>query len=106
MNKFIDEYTIDCTKEQIDKAIKLGARIKFEDDELTCNSYPIYPTAEQMIGWLETQGFRFEVEYCTMYCIMVHINNTYICNPICTNSRKEATLAAIDATLEYLSNNK
>lgn len=124
MNKSINEYTIRCTVEQAKKALELGASIEFEQtiihDWSTGKPVPypdiaidkdgepilIKPTSEQMIGWLETKGFRFEVEYCTMYCMMVHINDTYICNPICAYSRPEATLAAIDAALDYLSNNK
>lgn len=120
----MNRYTIYCTIEQTRKALELGAPIEFEqtfrynwkngkrepypDIAVDKNGEPIFilPTIEQMIGWLEEKGFRFEVEYCTMYCMMVHINNTYICNPICANSRKEVTLATIDVALNYLMNNK
>lgn len=123
----MDEYTIPCTKEQIEKALELGAPIKspnveigfFEDWEMViCNvmiindNYYYIPTAEEMIGWLETQEAfdSIEIEYCKDYKIWLY--------RICTSkeddctfkslfpSRKEATLAAIDAALDYLSNNK
>ena len=78
------------------------------------STYYVIPTAEQMIGWLEEQK--------TIHSINV-IGNDYNCDwkyGINLNmpdgydylgkegyhSRKEATLAAIDAALGYLSNNK
>lgn len=66
------------------------------------------PTAEQMIGWLEKQGlweiqitrkWRYNGWYFYLYNSMgddlVDFETTYL-------SRKEVTLAAIDAALNYL----
>lgn len=46
-------YTVYCTKEQTEKALKLGAPIEMEYLDLICKSFPIEPTAEEMLGWLE-----------------------------------------------------
>lgn len=64
------------------------------------------PTAEQMIGWLEEQGFYFYIfkDYCWNGEVQYGNNWYYSIDDV--NSRKEATIAAIDAALEYLSNNK
>ena len=94
------QYTIYCTPEQARKALGLGAPIEYKLKG-TCKT----PTAEQMIGWLEEQGLHFDFEFITITCCMVQHNGTYLCNPF-TGTRKEATLAAIDAALEYLSQTK
>lgn len=88
----MSKYTISCTQEQIEKSLKLGAEEEFL-------------TAEEMIGWLETQGIisievehDFEGWYYVDYIPYSHIGdfeNKY-------DSRKEATISAIDAALEYL----
>lgn len=70
----------------------------------------VIPTAEQMIGWLEEQENIKEIfvslEYITWYYAIILSNESVIeCNDS-YDSRKEATLAAIDSALEYLSNNK
>lgn len=109
----MNRYTLYCTEEQTKKAHALGAPLNlgyhnydFENSIKIRNlCYAEIPTAEQMIGWLEDKGFRFDEDCGIMYCIMVHINNEYIDGAICTDSHKEATLAAIDAALEYLTNN-
>lgn len=106
----ISDYTITCTEEQTKKALNLGAPIEYkkfkyhyrgllcEKDEL------IIPTAEQMIGWLEEQeGF-------SNICVLKTMEGNYYGRCYCNGntllhqifpSRKEATLAAIDAALEY-----
>lgn len=102
------QYTIHCTEEQVKKALELGAPIEFETLGGSSNfdmKYTVTPTAEEMIGWLEEQGFYFyimndyhwreEVQYC---------NNWYHSKED-LGSRKEATLAAIDAALDYLVDN-
>lgn len=109
----MNKYTIDCTKEQVYKAIELGAPIKYEDDELTGKSYPIYPTAEQMIGWLIKEhgilpltdmanSTSFEYGFVSMIKMENNVKRFIGIH----SSLEEATLAAIDAALEYLSNNR
>lgn len=64
------------------------------------------PTAEQMIGWLEGQGDIEEINISHIYgdwTVNIHLKTKacigdYNFYP----SRREATLAAIDAALEYL----
>lgn len=110
------QYTIYCTEEQTKKALELSAPIEVSQriekvvnrkyfSDLSDFTFTIIPTAEQMLGWLEVQGFHFDFEYMTMTCCMVQYNHEYINNPIC-GTRKEATLAGIDAALEYLTNKK
>ena len=123
----MDEYTIFCTTEQTRKAFELGAPIYYElechinletlerepypDVKVNEDGEPILktPTAEQMIGWLEEQIDNIN---------LIKITNgkwLYMFYPTNSSShetksgyptRKEATLAAINAALEYLSNEK
>ena len=71
--------------------------------------YADIPTAEQMIGWLEEQDsdMRFEVAtgIAHTWHYYIHLNyNEHYRNLFNSgfSSRKEATIAAIDAALEYL----
>lgn len=100
----MNDYTIYCTEEQTKKALELGAPIKIECFSTATEDYwhEVIPTTEQMINWLEEQGFyiRLNTNGCN-----VEIDFTCILELIGI-SRKEATLAAIDAALEYLSNQK
>ena len=114
----MNKYTICCSEEQTHKALNLGAPIKkaetrydlyneryfFIDDE---DKATIIPTAEEMIGWLEEKIYHIVV--------VKNKNGTWFYMIYCENSliheiksdyttRKEATLAAIDAALEYLEN--
>lgn len=120
----MNRYTIYCTIEQTRMALKLGAPIipfksrrtketvinnsviEYDEDTFTfVNS----PTVEQMIGWIEDQeGIK---------CIDIYRNCDYWGYGVITNittydvtkhfsTRKEATIAAIDAALEYLKENK
>lgn len=105
----MDKYTIYCTGEQTKKALELGAPIS------TCWSplieewiYKI-PTAEQMIGWLEDQIDNINVlkENDGTWLYMFYPTNSSPCEiKRLYHSRKEATLAAIDAALDYLIVNK
>lgn len=109
------KYSIPCTEEQAKKALELGApiiKIDTRDKRLIYGSsmcYPVIadyhyaiPTAEQMVCWLEEQGFYFRLD--TSGC-SVEIDFNCIIEKI-NIPRKEATLTAIDAALDYLSNNK
>lgn len=119
------KYKIYCTEAQTAKALGLCALIINHKNAITRDDIPhfivgevgkdwtlfICPTAEKMIGWLE-DGFFKEIrvqqdtddnwEY-TVYwkdnLDIFGLSNLY-------PSRKEATLAAIDAALEYLENLK
>lgn len=111
-------YTIRCTIEQTKTALKLGAplfrfysmdlsdyvdMIRISDNE----TYSI-PTAEEMIGWLETHGIKEVSVYGTNddkwgYDVWVKYGEKPITERIPRyHSRPEVTLAAIDAALEYL----
>lgn len=120
----MDRFTIYCTPEQTKKALELGAPIGkvrisgrdtsrpvfYTDDtnkNTECDAYYI-PTAEQMIGYLEEKyslHFLTGIDDEDKFFFNVYHTEGYIEVRGC-NSRKEATLAAIDATLEYLANNK
>lgn len=123
----MNKYTIYCTEEQMRKALKLGAPIEIKygsdrynpsSDELRClvnydHMWYNKPTAEQMIGWLEGQGIwihfckpnqrptllSYSVSNISKPCRRVFVGREY-------ESRKEATIAAIDDALEYLTNKK
>lgn len=123
----MDEYTILCTEAQTKKALKLGAPIEIKTIEeapkdwqgkayftgmATCAKLP---TAEQMIGWIESiSTIQLQIEKQMIGCsVRYRIWVRDKCVPFSNiikmqnyHSRKEATLAAIDATLEYLGNKK
>lgn len=120
----MNRYTIYCTEAQAKKTLELGAPIEFEVEcpvnleTLERSPYPdikigkdgepilIIPTTEQMIGWLEEQGQSIEV------CRLnknnpnwsAFVDDTQIIGKY-YSTRKGAILDAIDAALEYLSNN-
>lgn len=114
--KTMEDYTIRCTSKQTEKAIELGAPIErkvlcsYGDREI---SIPIYPTAEQMRGWLmEKLGAKiFTTTYYSCYKedsygysivsdkVVLEVDSPYKL----LHSDKEAIFAAIDAALEYLS---
>lgn len=114
--KTISEYTIYCTQEQTKKARELGAPIEILPNYTEYRVFPlvkckdgnerpcIIPTTEQMIGWLETQGLFISIDKSDGGHIFYKIRkgNKYICEWNSFSSRKEATLAAIGAALEYL----
>lgn len=130
----MDRYTIYCTEEQTKKALELDAPIErghdgsryfnigvptlFDENDEICrvkNSVIFIPTAEQMCGWLIDEKKIFvkvnpyvslthEDEYDSLLVNLVN-GHVLLVKQAC-NNLKEATLAAIDAALEYLSNNK
>lgn len=120
------DYTIYCTEEQTKKALDLGAPIKQEYigkciteglPRVGCNTEEdvkdyLCPTAEQMIGWLEEQDAvcgivinYFHGVTLNHWAFWAKMKDQVFMNEEC-NSRKEATLAAIDAALDYLHNIK
>ena len=110
----MDKYIILCTEEQIRKAYELGAHINFDyyaDDfqnaiKVSNKLYAEVPTAEEMIGWLEEQGYYIEIRksFIADFQSLVHNDHITIFYGECFLSRKEATLVAIDAVLDYLEN--
>lgn len=114
----MNRYEIYCTMEQTAKAIELGAPIdkcfyshQVEDDAIKLPNRELFfatiPTASQMIGWLEEQGLHFDAEWSCASRITMDVWNAEH-KHVYTNSdsRKEATLAAIDGALDYLIENK
>lgn len=109
--KTIDQYTIYCTKEQTQKAFELGASIVKMIEEFNAipscyvdksnNLYEI-PTAEQMIGWLEEQGFEFEE---SKYYTSIDYKDKG-CLGMFEGLRKDSVLIAIDTALDYLISKK
>lgn len=123
----MNRYNIYCTEAQTKKAFELGAPIiilpnyaEFKGFPFVrCqngNEYPCQiPTAEQMLGCLEEQYLSVDVFMCKsvfpegiVWCMHISDENKHetILLTHNDNSRKEATLAAIDAALDYLSKNK
>lgn len=120
----MNRYTINCTESQTKRSYKLGAPIKlYETNEYTfhlpkmiCKDgierHFVNPTAEQIIGWLNTHDlnvsvfgseFRGGFYSCFHYGICV---KELLDNEKRFVSRKEATITAIDAALDYLEKNK
>lgn len=123
----MNKYIIYCTPEQTREALKLGACLEEiaypeqNEEFIQTDNYRLYriPTAEEMIGWLEERGFIVEVSFRGTDEPNKQGNKIFIyhlfdyseweeLNPLSNmyKSRQEATLAAIDAALEYLINNK
>lgn len=123
LNGNMDKYIIYCTPEQTKMALKLGAPIQlwkgFEATHTPTGSFiennVLYfiPTAEQMIMWLEEQRILIEIYYNSTYrhynyCKKYGGYGNWGCALYDSYthgfpSRKDATLAAIDAAFEYLS---
>lgn len=122
----MNNYIIFCTEEQTKKALELGAPLEFIEEGKSVMGkylyvpqkwgYYIIPTAEQMILWLEMHNC---FKYITvmnpslkneqdMWVGLVYFtdNDKYPIAVETYSSRKEATLAAIDAALNYLINKK
>lgn len=108
-------YTIYCTEEQTKKALELGAPIGdghyYDKICIIDNNDYAAPTTEQMIGWLEEQdgisSILVDKDQYEKYMYVLRGDKRKIINDAYGfPSRKEATIAAIDAALEYLSNNK
>lgn len=117
----MDRYRIYCTSEQTRKALELGAPIYTTNEHLYNHPHEYkywaevdiqgnfyaakIPTAEQLIGWLEGQD---EIK-----SIVINVTDEWefeiwgfdgkiIWYKTGFDSRKESTIAAIDAALEYL----
>lgn len=110
-----------CTEEQTKKAFELDAPlIKCDSRDkrmMYCDhlcypriaDYPyVIPTTEEMVGWLEDQGLHISIIYndCTYKPEVRDMHDGFINKDEHLSSHKNATLAAIDAALEYLSKNK
>lgn len=130
-NKTMPDYTLYCTEEQTKKALELGAPIYYHKNAYVGNSTPhfyigeygnhengwilyLIPTAEQMIGWLE-DNIRGVItisknwhQGCMKFDWVIFDDFETIIEGsiVFYNSRKEATISAIDAALEYLFVNK
>lgn len=111
-------FTIYCTEEQTKKALEFGAPIevivKNHKGNVTTDSMILngdlcrIPTSEQMIGWLEIRKIFIYIIpcygiSCSWYIASKGYNKYgYTSNVMVCKTRKEATLEAIDAALEYL----
>lgn len=108
----MNDYSIYCTPEQTQKAFELGAplyklygsslsdyvnMLKISDSE----SY-IIPTAEEMIGWLDTKEVLIDIGYSDGFGWSYYLEKTSCDEVGGFDSRKEVTLAAIDTALKYL----
>lgn len=119
----MNNYTIYCTEEQTKMARKLGAPIEVKTIEETPKDWQgkayftgmatcaKLPTAEQMLGWLLDNGITDIVISRKMNPHTFGFNIWYGMNGLIQEeeqypTRKQATLAAINAALEYLSKNK
>lgn len=118
--KKMSYYTIYCTPEQTRKAIELGAPIERAGIKNIPNIIDFrgvlygFPTAEEMIGWLEDNikcSIPIDKSWSSgcrkwIWTIIDDFETVIDSSITFYPSRKEATLAAIDAALEYLTNNK
>lgn len=122
----MEEFTIYCTEEQVKKALELGAPLNscYHNDDFQNTikigslHYVEIPTAEQMMGWLESKGLCVEPyrTACGYLCTISKVpSGTQIYSQDEEGDDKysgqfttkgKAILAAIDAALEYLSNKK
>lgn len=115
------EFTIYCTPEQIKRALQVGAPIELQseyyhptehdlklDNPIPCESYTYgyhcakCPTAEQMIGWLRSKGFRFKIEELSDTITAYRVTFGYWYKVGQSSNPKGATFAVIDAALEYV----
>lgn len=120
-------YATYCTEEQTKKALELGAPIEalytkadYQQTRPTISikgefvDYDYFvPTAEEMIGWLEKQECIAEIHIVRGICYpnwSFDVYDEHYASAVPTymfyETRKEATLAAIDGALEHLKNNK
>lgn len=106
----MNRYTIYCTEEQAIKAFELGGPLQhnWQEEDLIVfiekEGYKKIPTAEEMIGWLEEKGklrIGIDANWC-FWCYTILDNRQIVEQGIEYQTRKEATLAAIDAALNYL----
>lgn len=115
----MQDYSIYCTKEQTERAYKLGALISKVVENFnaipTCyidKSNTLYeiPTAEQMCGWLRAKGFRFYIAEYEDHIFWRASNNQdkrwYVFGDNKPKDYKESIIAAIDAALDFLEKQK
>lgn len=121
----MDKYIIYCTEKQVKKALNLGAPIEtYKPIIINSKAGGSFTTptietvtAEQMLGWVEEQGILMQIEpingmhYYWLLSIkeLTEEPNRYswVTQYVTPNyeeipSRRDATLAAIDAALDYL----
>lgn len=103
----MDKYTLYCTEPQACKALELGAPIeRFDVSSIEGRSIYNYPTAEQMIGWLEEQDIFININHIRAgygsWIKTISTNENISENLGYVPTRKEAMLNAIDRSLEYL----
>lgn len=125
----MNEFTIYCTREQTKKALKLGAPID-SVNHYTAPNHPSFvdilhkgnawflPTAEQMCGWLRSKGIVARGNCYSKVNKDLDIPDWQVLDYNEEKSRwhekffghadsyEAATLAAIDAALDYLTNKK
>ena len=122
----MNRYTIHCTEAQTRKALELGAPISSIKNAYTRDDIPHFtngkvgdewtlyfiPTSEQMIGWLEEQDDIEEITiqrnraFHSWAYLVTNKQNKLVSLKNIYQFRKEATLAAIDAALDYLITDK
>lgn len=116
----MNTYTIYCTNEQTKKALELGAPIvqykavyisentphcvEYKDDVRVITTYP---TAEQIICWLEEQGIFIHLNYIATYGYSSWLTSIQDGKHLSENlgyvdTHKKAILNAIDFALNYL----
>lgn len=97
----MNRYEIRCTQKQAKKALRLGAPIRkavYMADIENGFMYLI-PTAEQMIGFLRSKGFKFYFGDDSGYWrVSIDDDSWDGASGFCENKE----LAAIDAALDYL----
>lgn len=116
----MEQYKIKCEEEQAYKALKLGAHLRIfsnrgQISDETAKKWDMFnvgivtyrlPSAEEMIGWIEsnthiTQILIDGMEGTWGYRIY-KVTTSDALEANCYKTRKEATIAAIDAALDYL----
>lgn len=119
-SKTIQDYSVYCTPEQTNRALKLGAPLETCDWRITNTNKYIeldnekgwhiqIPTAEQIAGWL--LEYVNDIIVCrglaSTWFYSVYLKNTTDCRSRFNYpTRKAATLAAIDTALDYLEQQK
>lgn len=123
MNRYKDYYTEEQTKKAFELGAPIGVLYTKDDYQQKIPTYSnkgefvnynyFVPTTEEMIGWLEAQGILVlpEPSQDKFYgTYSLKREDGYWFNRIFLKglypSRKEATLVAIDAALDYLKENK
>ena len=107
----MDNFTLHCTEEQTKKALELGAPIEYANivdiraKRFVNSDTGVYkiPTAEEMIGWLRSKGFRFSIEELSATIVAYRASYGYWYKCGQSSNPKGATFNVIDAALEYLS---